>query len=203
MSAYVSHLTSAVIVALSVAGFTGCNSQTGKEPAAEEHHEGDGHDHTGEHYEGDGHDHSKKGAAHDHGSDAKHGHAHLTEADLEMPTDFSPAVARIKKCRYSIQEELAAGHLDEVLRPIDEATIILNKIMPIARESGVPKAKWQEINLAATDLKKRLDGLHSAIDKSGRVDFSEAAQPIDAAIRRLELVASTVPATAAGASNAR
>jgi len=109
-------------------------------------------------------------------------------------------VARIKKCRYSIQEELAAGHMNEVLRPIDEATIILNKIMPIARESGVPKAQWQEVNLAASDLKKRLDGLHTAIDKSGSADFSESAQPIDAAIRRLEHVASTVPTAAAGAN---
>lgn len=126
---------------------------------------------------------------HQHHKHGAHNHRHLSEKDIAMPKDYSSAVARIKKCRVAIGEEIAAGHLDEVHAPLDEVTIILNKLMPLARNSGIPKAQWQEINVAAKDLKKRFDGLHSAIERKQRFDFKAAVPPIDQAIRRLELVA--------------
>ena len=128
---------------------------------------------------------------HAHHNHAGHGHHHLTEKDIKMPTDYATAVARIKKCRVTIGEEIAEGHLDEVHAPLDEATIILSKLMTLARDSGVPKSQWQEINVAAKDLKKRLTELHGAIETKRKVDFKAAAVPIDQAIRRLELVART------------
>jgi len=76
---------------------------------------------------------------HQHHNHAGHNHRHLSEKDIAMPKDYSSAVARIKKCRAEIGEEIAAGHLDEVHAPLDEATIILGKLMSLARDSGVPK----------------------------------------------------------------
>jgi len=133
---------------------------------------------------------TKDAVPHSHGNSAhSHDAHHLCEHDIVMPKDYSSAVARIKKCRESIGRELTAGHFDNVHAPLDEATIILTKLMPLARDSGVPKAQWQEINVAARDLKKRLSELHSAVDAKRKVDFKAAAVPIDQAIRRLELVA--------------
>jgi hypothetical protein len=129
------------------------------------------------------HDHSQGHAAHGHD-----GH-HLCEHDIVMPKDYASAVARIKKCRATIGEETAEGHLDEVHAPLDEATIILSKLMTLARDSGVPKSQWQEINVAARDLKKRLTDLHTAIETKRKVDFKAASVPIDQAIRRLDLTA--------------
>lgn len=140
-------------------------------------------------------------AGHKHGKSNLHaGHAHddhhLCEADIEMPKDYAAAVKRIKSCRVAIGLEIAEGHLEEVHQPLDEASVILNKLMPIARASGVPKARWQEVNLAAKDLKKRLDALHAVIDKTGRADFEAVAKPIDSAIARLETVAASLPVAA-------
>lgn len=140
-------------------------------------------------------------AGHSHNKSAAHaGHSHddhhLCESDIDMPKDYAAAVKRIKKCRATIADEIAEGHWEEVHSPLDEATIILNKIMPIARNSGVPKSRWQDVNLAAKELKKRLDGLHSAIDKSGTADFNAAAKAIDDAIGRLESAGSGLSLTA-------
>ena len=129
--------------------------------------------------------------ADEHHNHAGHNHRHLSEKDIAMPKDYSSAIARIKKCRAAIEEEIVAGHLDAVHAPLDEATIILGKLMSLARDSGVPKSQWQEINVAAKDLRKRFDGLHSAIERKQRFDFKATAPPIDQAIRRLELVART------------
>lgn len=123
-------------------------------------------------------------------SPAGHSHDghHLCEADIEMPKDFASAVARIKGCRVKIGKQAAAQNWTEVHRPLDEATIILNKLMVLARDSGVPRSKWHETNLAAKELKKRLAEIHSTLDRVGSIDLAAVAKPIDAAIRRLELV---------------
>src|SRR5690349_20760293 len=85
---------------------------------------------------------------HAHHNHSGHGHHHLTEKDIKMPKDYASAIARIKKCRATIGEEISEGHLDEVHAPLHEANIILNKLMTLARDSGVPKSQWQEINVA-------------------------------------------------------
>jgi hypothetical protein len=133
---------------------------------------------------------------HDHSKHAHAGHSHddhhLCEADIDMPKDFATAVSRIKTCRTTIAEEVAEQHWDELHAPLDEATIITNKLTTIARDSGIPKAKWQEINLAAKELKKQLGDMHTAIDKAGKVDFVRYSKSIDAAIGRLEATAKAV-----------
>lgn len=135
-----------------------------------------------------GHDHSKHShAGHSHG-------AHLTEADIEMPKDFVSAVARIKKCRATIGEEAAEQHWGELHEPVDEATIITNKLMVIARDSGVPKAKWEAINLAARELKKQFGAVHVTIEKTGKVDFAKYSKSIDTSIQQLEATAKTLSA---------
>ncbi|MDR1959087.1 MAG: hypothetical protein LBQ54_08600 [Planctomycetaceae bacterium] len=53
--------TLVVVLAYLVTVSAGCPAKKpegGTEPPAVEHHEGDGHDHSGHHHEGDGHDHS-------------------------------------------------------------------------------------------------------------------------------------------------
>jgi hypothetical protein len=125
-----------------------------------------------------------------------HDHQHLCEEDIELPTDFASAVQRIEDCRETIKAEIEAGHLEELHHPLDEATIILGKLMPLARDSGVPKSKWQEVNLVAKDLKKRLGALHTSIDKQQPTDYSKVAPPIDADVRRLQAVAGSLPSTA-------
>ena len=66
--------------------------------------------------------------------------------------------------------------------------------MVIARDSGVPKAKWEEINLAARELKKQFGAVHTTIEKTGKIDFAKYSKPIDTSIQKLEATAKTLSA---------
>ena len=62
------------------------------EPIAEEHFEGDGHDHTGEtaaeeHFEGDGHDHSEEPTAEEHFEGDGHDHSEEPTAEEHFEGD--------------------------------------------------------------------------------------------------------------------
>lgn len=118
-----------------------------------------------------------------------HDHPHLTERDIKLPQDFASAVARLRACGGSLQSELDAKRYDAAHAALDEAQIVLGKLMPLARDSGVPKSKWAEVNLAGKDLKKRFGQIDDVLHRTGRADLQAAAKPIDEALRKLEAVA--------------
>ena len=180
MRKHISRLGLFVILAWGIGAFVGCNSKPASAPPAEEHHEGDGHDH------------GKSGSAHDDHGDTDHEHAHLTEADLDLPKDFAGAVARIKTCNDSVREALKQGDAHEAHKPADELVILVGKLLPLARDGGVPKARWKEINLLAKELGSQLDKLHAAVDSDKATGNEAILTAIDTTVAELEKVVASV-----------
>lgn len=152
-----------------------------KETEHQEHHE-DGHH--------DGHDH----ASHKHSDDEHHEEdAALTEADIDMPRDYASALARLQSYRQQILEALAEGHAHEAHQPLDEMDIVITKLMYIARDSGVPRGDWEEVNLARRELRAQFDLAHAAIDQEQPVDRAALEQSTVAPLERLSAIVAKVP----------
>ena len=113
----------------------------------------------------------------------------VTEADVDMPADFAAAVDRIKDYRARIFAAVAAGTPHDAHRPLDEMDIVIGKLMPIARDSGVPRGDWEEVNVARREVRAQFDLVHVAIDHDERPDMAAVQPAIAAAIERLEDVA--------------
>lgn len=180
MRTHISRLGLFVVLAWGVGAFSGCSSKPASSPPAEEHHEGDGHDH------------SKDGGSHDDHGHADHDHEHLTEADIELPKDFAAAVGRIKACNDSVRETLKQGDAHAAHKPADELVILAGKLMPLARDGGVPKARWKEINLLAKELESQLDKLHAAVDSDKATGNEAILTAIDTTVAELEKVVASV-----------
>jgi len=177
------HILRFGIVVVLVAGagvFAGCSSKPAESQPA------------GEHHEGDGHDHGKTDAAHDDHDEADHDHKHLTEADLDLPKDFAGTVARIKTCSATVAAALKKGDAHDAHKPADELVILTGKLMPLARDGGVPKARWKEINLLAKELESQLGKLHEAVDADKAAGNEEILTAIDATVGELEKVAASL-----------
>lgn len=112
----------------------------------------------------------------------------ITEADVKKPSDFSDAVARIKSYRGTIRDEIAAGRPNKAHRSLDELDIVLNWLPGIARDSGIPKAKWEELNTTAQEIRDLFNKVHSNIDAKKDPDYASVSAEIDKAIGRLDSV---------------
>lgn len=115
----------------------------------------------------------------------------ITEADVEMPANYDAALERIKEYRDSIRSAVEGGTASKAHRPLDELDIVLNKLPSIARDSGVPKEKWEAVNTTARELRDSFNQVHSAIDEKREPDYGAVAEPIEQAIKRLEDVSAT------------
>ncbi len=110
----------------------------------------------------------------------------ISEADVEMPANYDAALEQIKQSRDSIRSAVEGGTPTKAHRPLDELDIVLNKLPSIARDSGVPKEKWEEVNTTARELRDSFNQVHSAIDERREPDYGAVAEPIEQAIKRLE-----------------
>jgi len=143
-------------------------------------------------------------AAHDH--DHKHNSGHdphdsqphdehaddggpLTAADVDMPQSYAEAVNRLQEYRQQILSAVAAGRPGKAHRPLDEMDIVIEQLMYIARDRGVARTDWEEVNLARRELRAQFDLVHAAIDAGERPDMSTAEQTTAAALARLQAVA--------------
>lgn len=155
----------AALIALTAIGLSGCDAK----PATDiGHHDGDGHDH-------------------------QHDHDHLAASEVDVPKDFDEAIARIKACHASVKVALEQGELHDAHDPVDEAAIVLEKMMPLAKESGIDRSHWKEINLLVQELGVQFDAVHEAVEQHAE---GEVAIPeVDETIRRLEVLAQTSHAT--------
>jgi hypothetical protein len=163
----------------------GCTRPVSSSSEAE-HHEHDKHDN----HEHDGHDHA-------HDSTAKHDHDEedvaITEADVDMPRDYTTAIARLKTYRQQILSALADGHAHAAHRPLDEMDLVVTKLMLLARDSGVPRGEWEEVNLARRALRAQFDLAHAAIDEEKPVDRAELEKKTAAPLAQLEAIAARLP----------
>jgi hypothetical protein len=109
----------------------------------------------------------------------------ITEADVKMPANYAEAVDRIRSYRDVIQAAVEGGTPTKAHRALDELDIVLNKLPSIARDSGVPKQKWETVNTTARELRDLFNEVHTAIDEQRTPDFAAVAKPINQAIDRL------------------
>lgn len=123
----------------------------------------------------------------------------ITEADVRRPTDFADAVTRIKGYRDSIRDEIAAGRPTKAHRALDELDIVLNWLPEIARDSDVPKERWEAVNTTAQQIQELFNKVHSNIDAGKDPDYASVSKDIDEAIGRLAEITASRPALKAEA----
>jgi hypothetical protein len=119
---------------------------------------------------------------------ADHEEAVVTEADVKMPATYAAALPQIKAYRDAIRKAVDGGKPHDAHRPLDELDIVLQKLAPIAKSSGIAIEHWETINLTARELRSLFNQIHAAIDENRPADYQGVAKPIDEAIARLEQV---------------
>ncbi len=110
----------------------------------------------------------------------------ITEADVVPPKDYAEMVSRIVGYRDAIRSAISTGKPTKAHRPLDEFDIILPRLLPLARASGIAKQRWEAINLAGKQLETAFHQLHAAIDENRMPDYSAVESDIDSAIESLK-----------------
>jgi hypothetical protein len=102
------------------------------------------------------------------------------------------AVAKIKDFRNATEAETKDGIPENPYKAhqaLDQADLVLQWLPQIARDSGVAKEHWEEINTTANDLRTLFEKVHQNIDNQKLPDFASVAAAIDRKIARLEEIA--------------
>lgn len=113
----------------------------------------------------------------------------ITEADVQMPSDYTAAVERLRGYRDAVRQAVESGHYHDAHRPLDEMEIVINRLPYLARDSGVPKRYWEQVVVSGEDLSELFNRVHEAIDAHQTPNYAAVAEPIDAALARLAEVA--------------
>ena len=122
-------------------------------------------------------------------------HEHLLRAKAQLKDDtaeFGDAVAKIKEFRDVTEKETQHGIPEnpyETHQALDKADLVLQWLPQAARDTGVAKEHWEEINTAAHDLRALFDKIHQNIDNRQDPDFASVAPGLDQKITRLEQIA--------------
>lgn len=123
------------------------------------------------------------------------------KAEMRRQTaQFADAVAMIKQLRNETEAETKNGIPENPYKAhqaLDRADLVLQWLPEIARNSGVPKAHWEEINTTANDLRTLFEQVHQNIDNKKEPDFGSVAAQMDAKIAALEAIAQAGPETPA------
>lgn len=119
----------------------------------------------------------------------------ITEADVARPKDYAEALGRIEGYRDTIRDEVAAGRPTKAHGALDELDIVLNWLPSIARDSGVPKERWEEVNTTAQGIRDLFNQVHSRIDAKQEPDYGSVSEAIDLSIASLKAL---TPAPVAG-----
>jgi hypothetical protein len=112
----------------------------------------------------------------------------ITEADVKLPATYAEALPQIKGYRDTIRTAIDAGTPNKAHRSLDELDIVLDKLPGIAKDSGIPKEKWETVNTAAQELRSLFNKVHSAIDAKREPDYKAVAELIDQELAKLEQV---------------
>lgn len=118
----------------------------------------------------------------------------LTEAEIDQlkqeTADYETAIEHIQKYQQTVQAKTTAGNPAEAHRALDHLDIVLERLTEAARDSGVPKQKWQEVNETARELQDLFNQVHANIDAGKDPDYESVAEEID---RRIAALAAIEP----------
>ena len=115
----------------------------------------------------------------------------------EQAGQFPKAVEVIKELRDATEEETKNGipqNPYKAHQALDRADLVFQWLPEIARDSNVPKEKWEEITTTANDLRTLFEKVHQNIDNKQEPDFASVAGEMDQKIARLAEIAQVPPA---------
>jgi len=110
---------------------------------------------------------------------------------------FPDAVERIKQFRDRVEQETKDSIPKspyEAHQALDKADLVLQWLPEIARESGVSKGYWEEVNTTANELRTLFETVHQNIDNKLEPDFAGVATQVDQHIARLMEIGKAQPA---------
>lgn len=118
----------------------------------------------------------------------------LTEAEIAQlkreTADYEVAIEHIQEYQQTIQQKTTEGNPAEAHRALDNLDVVLERLPEAARDSGVPRQKWQEVNESAQELQDLFNRVHANIDAGNDPDYQSVAEEID---RRVALLAAIEP----------
>ena len=110
----------------------------------------------------------------------------------DQTAKFADAAAKVKELRNTVEQETNDGIPENPYKAhqaLDMADLLLQWLPEIARNSEVPKDKWEAINTSANDLRTLFEQVHQNIDDKKNPDFAAVAGQIDEEIAGLEAIA--------------
>ncbi len=128
-------------------------------------------------------------AQHDHAKDE--GHAH---GDVAKPKSFSEAARRIADEVKAIEAALKGGTVAGVSDRANAVNALAKELgaLSLAKDSGIPRDKVKEANLAGKALAEAADALHEVADKGDLAKSTAAFAAVKAAAAKID---SAAPAT--------
>jgi hypothetical protein len=117
----------------------------------------------------------------------------ITDAQIDQlkrdTAEFGGAVQTIKDLCQRIEDETRDGIPQqpyEAHQALDKADLVLQWLPQIARDSGVAKDQWEQINVTANELRTALDTIHHRIDNKEEPDYASVSQDVGQKISQLE-----------------
>jgi len=160
-----------LLILLPVYLLAGCH-RAADEHAGHDHHAHDHHNHS-EHGKG-GHD------EHDHAEEA------FDESKVVTPARYVDTVQVITQGCQAILTAISEKQIETAHAELDKTDLHLRRLMPIVRDSGIPRRHWEAINLAAKQLRLELNGIHEALDHEQDPKLAEHQPAITAALQELQ-----------------
>ncbi|HUG90733.1 MAG TPA: hypothetical protein VML55_07870 [Planctomycetaceae bacterium] len=122
----------------------------------------------------------------------------LTEQEIEelqqQTAGYGDAVKHIQQFRDTIRQETTEGAPAKAHRALDKLDLVLERLPEIARDSGVPRDRWEEVNTTAQDLRELFNQVHANIDSGKAPDYASVGERID---RGVDALAAIEPPAAA------
>ena len=138
-------------------------------------------------------------AQHAHGPGEQPGHkdGDHSHGEVAKAGSLADAAQRIAADMKAMDSALASGSLAGVSDKANAVATLAKTLgaLALAKESGVPREKVKEINLASKELAETADNLHNIADAGDLAKSKAAFQPVKAAAAK---VATLVPAAAHG-----
>jgi hypothetical protein len=115
------------------------------------------------------------------------------KAQLKADTaQFGAAVEMTRELTNTIKEETKAGIPDnpyQAHQALDKADLVLQWLPHVARDSGMAKEHWEEINTTANQLRTLFENVHQRIDNRQDPDFASVENELNQMITRLDEIA--------------
>ena len=112
---------------------------------------------------------------------------------------FPAAVTKITELRDATEKETSHGIPENPYlahQALDRADLVLQWLPEIARNSGVSKEHWEEINTTANELRTLFERVHQNIDSKQDPNFAGVADEIGKKVTRLQEIVQSQPSSA-------